>query len=224
MNKSFEDCIDIINREISKRRGKWQLRAISWMDFDDVSQILRIHIYKKWEMYDQSRMLEPWLNRVMSSQIKNIIRNQYSNYSRPCLRCAANQGDDLCSIYTKQCSECPLFAKWEKTKKRAYDAKLPVSIEDHQQELFSRPEDSINIEKVGKLIHEKMKTTLKPMEWKVYKGLYIDFKSEEEVAKLMGYKTSEKNRMPGYKRLKGIQKLIIVKVKKLLSEDGIDMI
>ena len=44
MKKSFEDCILTINQEINKRRGKWQLKAISWMDFDDVAQILRIHL------------------------------------------------------------------------------------------------------------------------------------------------------------------------------------
>ena len=43
----FEEVISIIDVEIIKRRGKWNLTAINWMDFDDVSQILRINIYKK---------------------------------------------------------------------------------------------------------------------------------------------------------------------------------
>ena len=42
----FEDCIEKINQEIAKRKNKWNLTAINWMDFDDVSQILRLHIYK----------------------------------------------------------------------------------------------------------------------------------------------------------------------------------
>ena len=45
--KKFEDCIDVIDQEISKRRNKWTLTSIAWMDFDDISQILKIHIYKK---------------------------------------------------------------------------------------------------------------------------------------------------------------------------------
>ena len=58
-----------------------------------------------------------------------------------------------------------------------------------------------------------MKTVLKAVEWKVYNYLYIQHKSEEEVAKLMNYKTSEKNRVPGYKQIKNIKKSIIEKVK-----------
>ena len=44
--KKFEDCRDVIDQEISKRRNKWTLTSIAWMDFDDISQILKIHIYK----------------------------------------------------------------------------------------------------------------------------------------------------------------------------------
>ena len=33
----FEECIDIIDQEIKKRRNKWNLTALAWMDFDDVS-------------------------------------------------------------------------------------------------------------------------------------------------------------------------------------------
>ena len=46
----FEDCIEKIDLEINKRRSRWNLTALSWMDFDDVSQIIRIHIFKKWHL------------------------------------------------------------------------------------------------------------------------------------------------------------------------------
>ena len=116
-NPKFDDFIEEINAEIAKRKSKWNLTAISWMDFDDVSQILRIHIYKKWHLYDVKKPLAPWLNRIISNQIKNLIRNNYGNYSRPCLKCDAAEGEDFCKIYEKQCSSCPLYANWEKTKK-----------------------------------------------------------------------------------------------------------
>ena len=116
---SFEESIHLIDEEIKKRRSKWNLTALAWMDYDDVSQIIRIHIHKKWDMYDPIKPLGPWLNRIISNQIKNLIRNHYGNYSRPCLRCAAAEGDSLCEIYQKQCSSCPLFAEWEKNKKKA---------------------------------------------------------------------------------------------------------
>lgn len=86
------------------------------MDFNDVSQILRIHINNKWPLYDQKQPLAPWVNRIISNQIKNLIRNNYGNYSRPCLKCSAAEGEDLCKIYGKQCGACPLYKKWEKRK------------------------------------------------------------------------------------------------------------
>ena len=82
---SFEDSIDVINVEINKRKGKWNLTVLAWMDFQDVSQILRIHIFKKWDLYDPEKPLAPWINRIISNQIKNLIRNNYGNYARPCL-------------------------------------------------------------------------------------------------------------------------------------------
>ena len=66
----FEDHIEQIDKEIKKRRSKWNLTALSWMDFDDVSQILRIHIFNKWHLYDINKPLNPWINRIISNQIK----------------------------------------------------------------------------------------------------------------------------------------------------------
>src|SRR3954463_12198071 len=129
MTPQFEDCIEQINQEINKRKNKWNLTVLAWLDYEDVSQILRIHIYKKWHLYDPARPLGPWINRVISSQIKNLIRNNYGNYCRPCLRCAAAEGEDGCRIYAKQCNTCPMYAKWENSKKNAHDTKLPVSLE-----------------------------------------------------------------------------------------------
>ena len=100
----FEDVIKEINTEIQKRKGKWNLTILSWMDFDDDAQIIRIHIYKKWHLYDPQKPLSPGLNRIISNQIKNLIRNNYGNFSRPCLKCAAAEGEDLCTIYQKQCN------------------------------------------------------------------------------------------------------------------------
>ena len=67
----FEDYIDQIDEEIRKRKSKLTLTSIAWMDFDDISQILRIHIYKKWSLFDQDKALGPWLNRIISNQINS---------------------------------------------------------------------------------------------------------------------------------------------------------
>jgi RNA polymerase sigma factor (sigma-70 family) len=220
---SFESLIDVINSEIIKRKSKWNLTAINWMDFNDVSQILRIHIYKKWHLYDYKKPLAPWVNRIISNQIKNLIRNNYSNFTRPCLKCAAAESEEGCSIYGQQCSTCPLYANWERSKKSAHDTKLTLSIENHSQEINDMQTNNFNMEETAQNIHKKMEKVLKPIEWKVYKYLYIEGKDEEQTAKLMGYRTSEKNRIAGYKQIKNIKKIIIVKVKKHLYNGDIDI-
>ena len=220
----FEDYIEQIDIEIKKRKSKWNLTALAWMDFDDVSQILRIHIFKKWHLYDTKKPLNPWINRIISNQIKNLIRNNYGNYCRPCLKCAAAESGDLCYIYGKQCEACPLFANWVKTKKQAYDAKLPVSINEHSNEINMAEYKDIDIVMLMKRLNEKMHQSLKPAEWKIYKALYIDNLSEEKAASLMGYKTNEKNRVPGYKQIKNVKKSIIQKVKKIIPNGEIEIL
>jgi len=221
--KKFEDHIEDVDKEIAKRRKKWNLTALAWMDFEDVSQILRIHIFKKWHLYDPEKPLAPWLNRIISNQIKNLIRNNYGNYCRPCLKCAAAEGEDLCKIYERQDSSCPLYSNWEKTKKSAHDIKVPLPLENHPQEIHNLQQDEIDVLRNAKKIHETMEKKLKPLEWKIYKLLYIEHLSESETAKRMGYRTSESNRSPGYKQIKNIKKNIIKKVKKYMLSGEIDI-
>lgn len=222
-NPVFEDKISEIDIEILKRKNKWNLTAISWIDFNDVSQIIRFHIFKKWHLYNSNKPLAPWVNRIISNQIKNLIRNHYSNFARPCLKCSAAEGEDRCSIYETQCNKCPLYAHWEKRKKNAHDTKLTLSLENHAQEINSIPEDNLNIDAATEKMHKKMKEILRPIEWKAYSLLYIEGKSEEFAAKQLGYKTTERNRIAGYKQIKNLKKSIIFKAKKILYNGSIDI-
>ena len=218
LKPSFEDSILLINREIEKRKGRWTLHSLSWLDFDDVSQIIKLHLF------NSAYPLAPWLNRIITNQIKNIIRNNYGNYSKPCSRCAAAEPQDRCLVYGKQDNVCPLVSKWEKTKKIAHDVKIAVPLENHLFEVKSQSYAEDNFFSNAAKLHSKMESILKPLEWKVYKALYIDNLSEEEAAKTVGYKTSEKDRKPGYKQIKNIQKIIIAKVKKVLQDNEIDIL
>ena len=215
----FEDCIEQIDIEINKRRGRWNLTALSWMDFDDVSQIIRVHIFKKWHLYDQSKSLAPWINTLISNQIKNLIRNNYGNYCRPCLKCAAAESESLCYIYGTQNSSCPLFAQWEKTKKAAYLTKLPSPLESVEHETENMELQEFDFDTILKRLNKQLKKKLKVNEWIVYENLYLKNKTEQEVAKILGYKTSEKNRSPGYKQIKNIKKSIIEKAKEIVSDN-----
>ena len=65
---------------------------------------------------------------------------------------------------------------------------------------------------------------MKPNEWIVYESFYIQNKSEVEIAKQLNFKTTEKNRSPGYKQIKNIQKSIITKAKRILEKDDLDWV
>ena len=32
----YEDRVDVIDKELQKRKHKWHLNALAWFDFDDV--------------------------------------------------------------------------------------------------------------------------------------------------------------------------------------------
>jgi hypothetical protein len=225
---AFEECLYIINEELTKRRGKWRLTAIAWMDFDDVCQKIRLHIFNKWEQWDNLRPLRPWLNTIITNQMTNLIRNNYASFSKPCLQCKYNQGGNLCALYDTQSSECQTYGKWETGKKSASDIKLPVSIhESHYSQsdgsllsAFEIKDDDSYIDYDYKIknFHEKIKDKLTNIEWKVYAYLYIENKNEIETAKLMGYKTTEKNRSPGYKQIKKIKNKIYKIAKQLVFD------
>ena len=220
--KNFLDHYDYINGEIKKRKNKWSLTSLSWMDYNDVSQIIITHIWQKWYQYDPKKPLGPWINRVITNRIKNLIRDKYGNYSRPCLHCEASVGENECHIYNTQCSDCPLYFNWENGgKKDAYNTKLPVSIENCKAETSMTPDNFFDFDGSIKRLNKEIKKHLKPTEWKVYKLLYMEHKSEHEVAKEMGYITNEKNRCPGYRQIKNLQKSILAKAKKTIKEEDI---
>lgn len=219
----YEDYSDIIDRELCKRKAKWTLTAITSFDWDDVCQIIRLHIFKKLHQYDTTRPILPWINAVISSQIKNLIRNNYSNYTRPCLRCDAAIDADKCKIYGKQCDSCPLFKDWQKRKLPAHNVKLPVSIENHFNEVSQVFDESIDFSYQMEKINSKMKEILKPLEYKVYEGLYILNEEESVVAKKVGYFSSEKGRGPGYKQLNNVRKTIISKIKYCMEKGELDL-
>lgn len=227
---TYGEKYDVIEEELRKRRGKWFLTSLAWIDFDDVKQIIRTHLYKKWDQWDQSRPLKPWLNRIISNQLKNILRNYYSNFAKPCLSCPFNQSGvseegevGLCGFTASgtQCGECPLYAKWEKTKKAAYDIKMAVTLDAHMHQLQETTSDSFQIEEAEKKLHEEMKLVLSAKNYSIYKMLFIKNMADEEVAKELGYRTTEKGRKAGYKQIKNLKKQFKQKAEKILKTKDI---
>ncbi len=225
---SFEDSIHLIDKALSLRAYKWTLAGAPWLDWDDVCQIIRLHFWKKWHLYNENFPLPNWISTVISHQLTNITKWVYGNSSRPCLRCDANEGpsidggENLCSIYGVQCDKCPFFANWEKTKKYALDAKLPVTLENHTQEVYNRAENDLNFESGVQAVHNRAFEILTDKEYKVYKLIYIDGIDENEAAKQLGYKSRERGRRAGYKMIITIKNSILIKIKDSFKNNEID--
>ena len=224
---TFEEKEDVVDREIQKRRSKWFLGSITYIDFDDVIQIVKAHIHKKWHLWDQEKPLEPWLNRVISNQIKNLIRNNYGVFAKPCINCPFNESfgteSSLCSFTAsgQQSEECPLFKKWSKNKKYEYNIKMPTSFEVHDFEIKTTNDENVDLEKAANMMHQKMKERLNSKQFLAYRLIYMESNKDEDVAKQLGYKTSEKNRTAGYRQIKNLKNYFQSLAKKILEEEDI---
>lgn len=215
----FEDYSDIVDAAIKRQRSKWQLNAINWFDFDDVEQIIKIHIHKKWDMWDQQRPLEPWIGRIISNQIRNLIRNHYGNYIKPCNGCQFSLGDNHCSITASnlQDSQCKLYEKWESQKKVGLELKTTLSMESHMSEICSRPDNDFCYESSVEKLNEYMKKQLSANHYRAYEMLFFENCDEEDVAKFMGYKTNEKKRKAGYRQVKNLKKIFQIKAEEIIK-------
>lgn len=223
---TFEDCYDEIIKVINRHKFMWNLKAKPDIEWKDIRQIILTHIYVKWEKFDQTKKLSSWLFSVCRNQIYNLVRNNYYNFARPCLRCpfARDQEENGCGLYGQISDKCRLIREWNLHKRQAHNTKLPLPLCHHELEVFDLPSEEIDIEKNATEIHEKMKEVLKPQEWRAYRLLYIEHKSEEETAIALGYKSNEKGRAPGYKMLRIIQKNIIKKVKEFIYSSEFDIL
>ena len=222
-DKRFEDYIDVIETAIRKQRSRWRLYCITWFDFEDVEQVIKIHIHKKWSMWKQDLPLEPWINTIVTNQIRNLVRNHYGNYVKPCVTCEFNMGDNSCS-YTQsgtQDGECKAYRTWEKTKKAAFDLKIAVPSENHLHEMSSDPDHNICFDSCIDKLNIYMEDVLTPVHYKAYLMLFFEKTSEEEVAKFMVYKTNEKKRKAGYRQLKNLKKMFMQKAAEIIKDNDI---
>jgi len=220
---SFEDKIREIETALEKKRNKWDLDAVPSVDYDDIKQIIMTHIYKKWHMWDQTKAVEPWLSRVVSNQFKNLLRNHYGNYARPCLKCQHNMGGTSCDKNRSGVQEnsCAEYADWEKRKKSAYDIKLAVTIENHTNEVQERQDDNIDLEEATEKLSKELKPQLTVKQYTAFRMLFIENHTEEKVANYLGYKTTERRRSAGYKQIKNLKKIFQEKVREILENKDI---
>lgn len=240
MKKTFEERYPEILYEINKRENKWDLNCL---EFEDARQIILTKIFQKYHLFDEDKVINGkpvefshWVQRVITRAIYSLWRDHLAVYSRPCLgnpkygmeRCAFNTGGDLCSKTAsgKQCSECPLYKEWEKSKKNQHDIKQPLALDNHTQEVSNIQSDFMDIADKKRVIDEKMKTRLDPEEWKVYELLMIKGGTEKEAAIMLGFKerkvgkTGKKTMFPGYASVLKLRHQFVDMAKEIIeSED-----
>lgn len=181
----YEDCLDVINNEINKRYGRWRLPHL--MEFADVAQTLRLHIWKKWHLYNPKYPLANWLSRIISNQLKNLLRNLTTGTGRPCEGCIYNQPGDGCAKYEVKSHHCGLYARWLHKTHKSISIVSPIAGDEH----FAHLEDnyvSMDWDKHIQALHPKIMSILRPRQQQVYELCYIRNLSNEEAAEMMGYK------------------------------------
>jgi hypothetical protein len=219
---TFEESLPCIIEQVEKRRKKWNVH-VSWIDFDDIRQLLLIHIFKKWSQFDPERgELSHWVSSICSAQIKNHWRNLLGNTVPPCECCPANEGGDKCKIFQlKDPSKCAILKKWEDTKREKYNLKLAANIEDFSNILYYRSDGhNKNYEEAFQKITILIKNKLTKKQYMIYEMLYIKNIDEEEVGRKLGYKTEE-GRKTGYSSLLAHKKKIMEVIKRIIRDNDI---
>lgn len=220
----FEDKIGELDELLNRYRPKWQLNAITWMDYDDVCQIIRIHVHKKWHLWDQQRSFKPWASMLISHQMMNLVRNLYSNFARPCLKCPHYAGGDGCLLNKSgiQDEECELFAKWKKKKEKAYNLKLPLPMEEGVSFGETHIDDHFNYDSSQQRLHSKMLSLLTDKNKEIYTKLFIEGQTDEEVAAFYKFKPdSLKRKTPRYKQLANLKKKFYDMAVEAINENDI---
>lgn len=219
-----EKALEIIEL-LDKKRSIWRLTSVPSIGFEDVKQIILIHIHKKWHMWDQSKPLKPWVNTIIINQVNNLLRNNYYNFTRPCLGkggkpCAANEGGDLCAITAsgKQCSECPLFARWEKKRKSAYSLKIPTSLDASISESERTDSKEVDFDSKMEFILSRMKQKLSPIHFEIFKKFYVGGMREKEVA--AGIKVKNKTTEQKIRYFELLKPKFRKKVREIIEEEG----
>jgi DNA-directed RNA polymerase specialized sigma24 family protein len=221
----FEQRYDDIVHEIEKRRKKWTLVSTP---FDDISQRILIKIHLVYDQFESSKgIFSHWVNRIISNEIKNALRDLHFAHSRPCVQgrggCVFRTGNDTCSQTPsgRQCGECLAYKLWEMRKKSHNAIKQTLPLENHIREVDSRPSDPVvDFEHAKAVIDEEIKLRLSRHDQKLYKLLFIQNKDEREVGRIMKYKPS-KRMYPGYLTILNFKKKVVQLSREIIRDKNL---
>lgn len=213
----FHEKLPEIQNIVKMIVTKWNLAGIPYLDRNDVASEILTHVYQKLHLFDQTRPIGNWTNSVCNNFLKNLFRNHFYKYSRPCLNCPAFLGGSSCRIFGEVSTKCDLYAKWDGEKKQQHDVALPLSSEFHGNEINSKPADSLDVEKIISELLPKLKAKLTPNEYFLFTKIHLENVSEKEA--LAGLKFV--NKTTGAAALKMFKNCIVEKVKQIIREEEI---
>ena len=220
--KIYEDHAEDIDAAIKRQRSRWRLDAVKWFDFDDVSQVIKSHVAVKWDMWDQERPNGPWLNRVITNKIWNLIRNHYGSYVKPCVYCEyARDNNCLFTSTGSQDASCSEYAKWSKKKKYGLELRTAASLEDCQIQIGNQVDNHFDYDYYFDRLNELMRVQLSEKNYIAYQMIFFEKSTEEDVALFMGYKISETNAKLGYRQVKNLKRKFHEIASKLLKKEDI---
>ena len=196
-----------IESALSKRRHKWKLSSLAYISYEDICQIITLHIYKKIHMYDEHQPFINWCNRIISHQLQNLVRNHYGNLAPPCNKCPHNEGDSRCG-FTKsglKGEACPVYKHWMKSKQAGYHLKLAGSL-DHPDYIETKvnTKEDFDFDFQHKKLMGFLKEELDNTSWVILTDFIILKRNEKEVALQLEISVNELKR----------RKLMIVKLAK----------
>lgn len=223
----YEDKSKEIDSILHSKRSFWTLDAISHIGYDDVCQIIRIHIHAKFEQWKQNEPFAPWASRLINNQIINLKTKFYGKHAPPCVQCEFNLGGGQCSFTSSRQtdSECEKFKKWKLKKESAYRIMLAESTDKSYDE-DPDGEGRITVEspaapdyvRASERLHFLVMDNLDDGKKDLYRWFFIENRSDAFIAEKMGFKTTEKNKTPGYKQISNLKKSLIDRAKKIMSE------
>lgn len=219
----FEENYETLHKLMKSKVGRWRLRYLKSMDFDDVTQIIETHVFNKMHLWDTTKNFGPWCNTVICNQMFNLIDKHHKNKARPCLSCPHALPDNACAKFDTQNSQCSLFKTWENGKAAAYylDYGTNFDVQSEYQEISVGHEDGISPQDWLEKSKHKICEDLDKAETKIFECLYIKNLSSLETAKEMGYKTKNEKQSVGYKEVEKVNRKIVEKAKKIVREQGV---
>jgi RNA polymerase sigma factor (sigma-70 family) len=221
-SRTFEECYEEISAIVEKKRREWTFKSSVMLDFEDVKIQILTHIWKKWDQYDQIRPLAAWVAKIVRNKFTNALRDVYLSTSSPCTQCACSFGESGCELFGEQGVQCPIYKKWYKKKRFYNDARLPLPLEHRESEAFTLPDHRVDLEQAMENLHKRLEGMLTDSEWRIYKKYYIENKSQEEIAQELGFKTSERGRKVGYKRIKQVQNKSLKLAREIIKDHGLE--